>query len=793
MPPPGKPKTNPDFFKRFAVPKHRPSIEDAVEDEMRLRIPKSRIPVNDVVEDEIVVASHSRSGSSSLSKRDGPLSSSLGSTSSEDAASPTTTSPVGTPQKRSHLSKVDDAMDTTPIVSSPSSAQKMVLNAVEVPSPRLPPPPPPTKDAIERPPAASFSSISTLSSVPMSSSSSSRRIVKDGINAVTNSDSGSADSDSEELADPSTFIVSKRRKLTPPGKDADHAIEIIDSAQTIRQSDRISKEKRSSMGGRPSLPPSPPRPVYKHSLSSLVKQRQKEEKAVIRMKEAEVAFDEAQKKREERMKQEQDLSSGLRAATADDSDEGDRMLLAMQRTEALQEDAKFCYFHKRLQRPAIRFLAIYDPADEASRPWMKLLRSEESRRQAFLSGFVADMAAKDSLPVQIYEWIEGEVLYEESTDLCEAYTEVLQACASRMPSFKLGDVFSGLHYFYQTIEDSEGDKKQNQASIPDGPPPGLRYVFRIVQQFCTVPAILANSVATLIVHLAAAGADEYVKGDAALLNELHDTIESVLDADPKEDCFEAICEHVHQAFFALDYLSEQLRCRIIAALPATSERTHHLRRLLTLHLVAGFTRGRDYHNDPNSPEWVEIVTGRLMSAPEFNISQTTNYSLFDSLIEILDIAFDAGFSNLPLQSSHPAPRKTTLHLSNQTTVPTAESTFNSQIDTITQQLRLMSSRIRGSGTSHLRRTEAKSSLERLIMRLEHSVRTRPKPRKGIFGGATSEQRAFLSGFLKPDSAKPGNESDSVSVVPPEMLSDREVGDDKEISGNTSTVSGAEST
>ena len=626
----------------------------------------------------------------------------------------------------------------------------------------------------------------------MSSASSSRRIVKNGINAVTNSDSGSADSDSEELADPSTFLVRKRRRLTPPGKDADHAIEIVDSAHTIRQSDRISgKEKRSTIGINSLLPASPPRPVYRHSLASLVKQREQEEKAGIRMKEAEVAFEEAQKTREERMKQEQDLSSGLRAATADDSDEGDRMLLAMQRTEALQEDPKFYYFRKGSKPPEIRFLAIYDPADETSRPWMKLFRSQESRRQAFLSGFVADMAAKHSLPAQIYQWILGELLYEESADLCEAYTEVLQGCASRMPT--LDNAFSRLDYFYKTFQDSEGDDMQNQASIPDRPPPGLQYVLRTVQQLSTVPAVAANSVAPLVVHLAAAGADEYVKNDAALLNDLHDTIECVLDADPETDWFEAVCKRVHQDFFALDCLSAQLRCRIISSLPATSERTHHLRRLLALHLVAGYPCGKDYLHDSSSPEWVGIVTKMLESASQFNISQSTNYALLDSLIEILDIALDAGFSNSLTGSSLPAPTKTTLHVSNRSTVRTAESAFNSKIDTIAQQLRLMSSRIRGSGTSHLRRTEAKSSLERLIMRLEHSVRTRPKPRKGIFGGATGEQRAFLSGFLKPAPVKQENESDSVSVVSPELLSDREVVDDNETSGGTSAVSGAEST
>ena len=275
--------------------------------------------------------------------------------------------------------------------------------------------------------------------------------------------------------------------------------------------------------------------------------------------------------------------------------------------------------------------------------------------------------------------------------------------------------------------------------------------------------------------------------------ELHDTIENALDAFLSAEDFEATCKKVSEAFFAREYLSQYLRCRVISSLPAASERAHHLRRALALHLVAGFTRSEDYRFDLTSSDWVAIIMSRLRSAPEFHISQITNYSLFDSLVGILDIAVDAGFANPVSRSSISMPAKSKPLLNRSSDTPSAESSFNSQIDTLTQQLRQMSNSIRGSGTSHLRRTEAKATLDRLIVRLEHGVRTRPKARKGIFGDATGEQRAFLSGFPKPTSTAHDEADDGVSVIPAEMFSGREVGGDNQTSAESSAVSGAEST
>ena len=88
----------------------------------------------------------------------------------------------------------------------------------------------------------------------------------------------------------------------------------------------------------------------------------------------------------------------------------------------------------------------------------------------------------------------------------------------------------------------------------------------------------------------------------------------------------------------------------------------------------------------------------------------------------------------------------------------------------------MASRIRGAGTTHLRRTEAKSAFDRLITRLEHSVRTKPKPRKGIFGGVTGEQRTFLSGFLKRPDEKQEDDSSGVDTVTKAQLSADDISD-----------------
>ena len=708
----------------------------------------------------------------------------------DQATSPIRALSIGTPRKSSQLSHIDGARDQTTSTSSPGSCQTRTLKAVEIPYPGVSPP---LLKENEAPPArapfTSFSSISTLSSVPMSSSSSSRRIIKDGIKAVINSDSGSADSDSDELADPITFLSRKRRKLTPPGEDAKHAIEIADPAETVRQSSRLSDMgRRSNAGMKARLPPSPPRNVYKHSLMKLVKQRQNEEKTASRIKDAEKAFEEARREREERVKRDEDIASGLKAAVADDSDEGDRMMLAMQRTEALQEDDKFYFFRNGLQMTPEAFPSLRNPDGGFSKPWMKLLQNETSRKHAFLSGFVADVASTGPLPSLLASWLENQLLFETRTDLLEAYVEVLQNHVAQV-SVDRSEI-PGLSYYYKTLGDLDKTECSDRATIPAGPPRALPQVLQVQLQLCMGQATFSAAAASFVVDLMLATIDESIKGSTDLVSTIHEVLDHVLEAIPDADQFDMACKKVHHAFFEREYLSKQRRCAVISSMPATSERTQHLRRLLALHLLAGFTASQDYRENLQSPSWVVTIKKCLETEPDFDVSQTTNYKMLDALIGILDIAIDAGFSEPAL--SMPIPIKTKTNFNKPSSTPSAEVTFNSQIDSLTKVLQSMSSQIRGSGTSHLRRTEAKSSLDRLILRLEHSVRTRPKPRKGVFGGTTGEQRAFLSSFLQPLGSARDQSEDGVSVVPVKIVSDGEIGDGQQSPDDVSAVSGGES-
>lgn len=503
------------------------------------------------------------------------------------------------------------------------------------------------------------------------------------------------------------------------------------------------------------------------------------------MKAAEAAFLEGQKKRQEHMQREQDVASGLREATADDSDEGDRMLLAMQRTEALQEDDKFFYFRAGPKVVEKDFPTLSENEYAGSKSWVKLLQKEESRYQAFVTGFVALMASREPLQPKLCEWMAAQVLVETDLDLCDAYIEVLDKCVSS--SLHGLERFSRLGHFYATAEDLDGETLRDRKTIPTNPPPGLRNVLKVLKIYGTTDWVSSDSVASTTVELIMASSDEHIKQNTSLLNELHDTIEDMLDAVPGDEQFETICQRIHSVFFGRAFVSEYQRSRLISYMPATTERTHRLRRLLALHLVTDLTSTSAFRGDPQSEDWINTIITQLKTAPNFAISQSSNYALLNSLTQVLDIAIDAGFSDFCFRSMAPQ-TKPSGYLTSRPSVSTAEAAFNSQIDNLTKQLQLMSSRIRGSGTTHLRRTEAKSSIERLILRLEHSVRTRPKPRKGIFGGNTGEQRQFMGSFLKPVVAKEEDESDSVSVIPTELLGGRKIDDVDQTSGLSSAPS-----
>ncbi|KAK5130584.1 hypothetical protein LTR08_001903 [Meristemomyces frigidus] len=927
------------FFKRFTVPKERVPDTSAIEEEIivvparkqdalaqqrpnhvaNTRSPQKKLRL------KISRESSTQSGRSSSRKTATRESSILSS------PPPTTRTPRASPQKRSAIPQLDGAADDMDLFhSSPTPSTQRQLRAVEIPSPRPRAAPIPTPTATSEAPLShattSFSSCSTLSSVPMSSQNSSRRVVKGGLMAVTNSDSGS-DSD-DELADIDSFMPRKKQKMTPPRIDTARSIEMPDTVKPARHSARLS-DKGSVKSGKstPRLPPSPPRTVYKHSLMDMVKANEKREKQDARIAEAEAAVAAAAEKRKEAAALQLDGKT-MAEAMADDSDQGARMVQALARTEAAQCEAPFSFFADAA--PCAQNIA-FPTSGLPAKSWANLLREDHARDQACLTGFVAQLARLHLIPKDALEWFAYQLAHEPREELCEAYLSIIQASPQNsnpdvdwaslakldtyyrttlsppvnVPASKeapltlqVAKVFScicgytgdgggvivcsscGLwqhascyyperdgrelaagsqHSCVQcrpdgiSVDDEAARKRQKAMRAGAKPDSSAHTVAKEVRTHAAVRtgqlgfvvramahcARQTNSLqpmAQTFVDLALANMDEHVRSDLALRTTLGTSIETLLanvfqsDTEQQRLC-SLVARRLLLDVTTTTTTTTSLRCQIVTALPATAFSSHGLRRRLALALLLTSADAEEPATPTLTKETGEALLHALQNRPDLTITAETDYALLPFLAETLDIAIDAGFSR---PAPTPAPPSTTASIS--TMAPFApkraktspeEKAFDSQIDRLAMQLRLIASRIKDAGTAHLRRTEAKSALERVVVRVEQAVRTRERVARGVFdaggrgsvfggrGGGRFKKRnggGVLEGFVMrakqgenvggekmganleeehvtADAEMDGSERerDEVDVVGADMLSERHMSDGDE---EANTVGGA---
>ncbi|KAK0929641.1 hypothetical protein LTR29_016992 [Friedmanniomyces endolithicus] len=812
-------------------------------------LPKSRVPDNDEEEDEIVVGQ----GASSIRVPAFPamqLKSTNGaepSRGSSASSTPPERTTRGTPQKRSRPSSQEGTTDNDDLYhSTPTPSKQRMMTAVSIPSPKrqMSPPVKVERAAVPSPRGTtSFNSTSTLSSVPMSSQSSSKRIVRNGLQAVTNSDSASADDSDDDLADIETFIPRKKLKITPsPPEHHTRKVPLQDTVKSTRQSSRLSDHSSRSRSHTPYLPPSPPRTEYKHSLLKMAKANQKQEKQKRRVAEIEAQVADAERSRKEReVLEEAELDpQAMAAEIAENSEDEERLGTAIERTEALQEEVTYNFF---LEKPARATKQSFPVEGFGQEPFAAIMKDDQAREQACLTGFMADIAAEGLLPHAAIVWFVRQMVYEPREVLCEAYVEIVRlattdqdalrdAChpslrvlyttvgqgvpdrstnTQKLPRLDEGtllasslqqpkDVFTcacnqgeaggctvacgscktqHANCYYQQYDgqdlskilsnesvgvnprtlDGHAARKHSSPGLADQSPnkgagtklstiaPGLQHVVRAMQYMIAGTSV--QSIGQAVVDLAYANIDDYVRKDIDIQLTIQDSIEGLLeDLEPIK--LDSIYDYVKNRLFPPSQRPNILLCRLVASLPASSINAHYLRRRLALYCVTESSSTTPL----TSPTWFRTLTKRLRTAPEYTISNSTNYALLHALISVLDLALDAGFSDFcfltptttpPILPSVTEPHRRSHPLfafyntsAASTKLPEEERAFNSHVDALVTQLKFMASRVRNSGAAHMTRMEAKEALERLFVRAEWGVRTRGRGRREVFGGGGGE-------------------------------------------------------
>lgn len=528
----------------------------------------------------------------------------------------------------------------------------------------------------------SFSSFSTLTSFSkMSSQSSSRRVVRKGVQAVTNSDSGSltssgsddelADIDSfaprkvelpsssksqksgdlpsdnpsrldmssgeEELADLDSWAPRKGRKVTPPRMETTGGMgkPATRSTRNNTPMDTQNAKKRSFR-----LPSPPTTKSYKYSLLNLAKQRAEEAASEKRIAEVEAYVKEAEKfetANDEKALEESERKH-MAATLAQDSDDEERMLMAMERTEALRDKETFYFFTGNLEaRVKVEF-----PVDELEEYGLTCIEDTASRERACTSGFLAVVASRRRLPDSVVNWLRSEVLVEPSEELCESYVGILDALAANGhtltdEAFSLSEVFVG-----QTFRDAEEHTNPSDSAAF---PPNINYALKALASLA--PTVSPVRRACALAELIFFNNDDNARSDIELQLNIERAMDSLLESNDEPDLQTVFQETTRQIMHA-SFISRHMLSRAIATMPASNLRLHNLRRKLSLHIL--LEAPSDEPIDPSSPCTGTCLLSNLKTHPQFHITESANYPALHSLFDLLDISIDAGFSDFSFLS-----------------------------------------------------------------------------------------------------------------------------------------------
>ncbi|KXL43016.1 hypothetical protein M433DRAFT_155314 [Acidomyces richmondensis BFW] len=466
-----------NFFRPFTVPKRCISEEqNPIEEVIVVATPSRKLRQ---LRRRDAIPEIERRKTASPRKKDGKspskgVSSPLELSSSSLGNVPLRTTPR---KKRLAVASVNGAKDNVDLFhSSPKLSAQRTMRAVELPSQSSSPSQshPQTNGVVRH--DTSYSSISTLSSLPVSSQSFSRRVLRDGLQAVVNSDSGSADDSDDELAELDAFIPHKKRRMTPPGRDRAPTTGVSETnmSSVKRNNARLSERNRvKNSRSTPRASPSSSRTAYKHSLANMIKANEERKKQEAKIAETEAALAAAEKRREEQQAAEaRPLDSiALAELVQNEREEGQRIMAAMARTEALEEQEKFLYFKEHVYK------ARLDPFPMQSLPetsWAKILRDKNARIDACLTGFVAELGAHGKLDAAVISWFARQLVHEPREELCEAYVEIIRASAPYAKDFD-SSLWTMETFYHTTFEDANELSPKGSLQFLNSSPRTIRH------------------------------------------------------------------------------------------------------------------------------------------------------------------------------------------------------------------------------------------------------------------------------------------------------------------------------
>ncbi|RAH79764.1 hypothetical protein BO86DRAFT_317746 [Aspergillus japonicus CBS 114.51] len=562
------------------------------------------------------------------------------------------------------------------------------------------------------------SSPSPTSLLPESSFSFSQRVVKHGKEVVMGSDEEDTDSIGS-LESPADLFMrfakpthSTSSEPARPGRTASAKTDILA---------RLEK----------------PAPSYKNNLDSLVTAAVDDKETEAGITKLRASFDKAAN---ESIRRRGQLHEGiLTSALGDNDNEMDmqRLLQALRRTDAFDPTKAWHFFDFKDELPPV----LEFPVECISpRSYLTSLTANHSRERAFHSGIVDFALSRSFLPDEVISWIFHSIPMEPQDSIRHAYCRAIKNTNAkhikalvrpddfRILFERLGAIPNALDIHEEIVPDADPKDYLQTISRHQG------LVLSVLDLICGAADLFADDTREYLLSvLFRMTLDVTLTSVATISSEIERAIITVLESaseDTAEVLIHRVCTTTLNTFKDATFQSRLLkhilpeadwialiRCRLAVSflLDNPGPLCEPLNELLSLTRIIDILKR----------EIFDIKKYKGKDKPEYD------YGELLAITSLLNIAVDSGRYQAEFADRE------------------AEKAFNTQVDVVADRLKKVFSLIEDSGASHLKRTLAKEALETLHYRIVYSVRTRPRPKKSIYGTIEAREydRDAFKGFL----------------------------------------------
>ncbi|KAA8618411.1 hypothetical protein PtrV1_07840 [Pyrenophora tritici-repentis] len=398
--------------------------------------------------------------------------------------------------------------------------------------------------------------------------------------------------------------------------------------------------------------------------------------------------------------------------------------------------------------------------------WARSLKDPSTRDQAFITGFVDQVFRIQRLPEELASWMIDQFCSNHNESLNARYLDILESHHEHLETLlgpeRLYVLFkaigANMHQLDHETELAPTSLPKSEHSLPL--PPTLKSLARLLEG--AAPWLRTKARGHALFMLCHVCLDDRVVADSEVLCAIQDAIEalvchfadnyrlnSAVGSPLLQDVQSLISSQLSDIIPQLlaKVTHPTLQRNLICAFPARSPLTAYLQR----HLALAFLVHPVSVDVPLAdPKVSDILLDHLDKSPDFRVNRDVDYSLLAAQFTLLDIAIGPGLSTVPYQPLlSPTPSQAGSSPTRALLPATSEvKNFNNQVDTLARRIKLLGNSIIEIGAGDLSILETKDCIERLVARLEHSVRIGGKKVHNVFGTDEDNTQSKLNKFFK---------------------------------------------